>query len=76
MAGYVYLITVILFQAVLQHIERRELYRLLSGEPVSQQHGKMLSPISRHEQVLRGWRSQNQMPKGGLQKMDHTETTK
>ena len=58
MIGSVFVLAAILiFQAVLQHIERRELYRLLNGEPEKPPRGKVENPISRHEQVLRGWRS-------------------
>nr|DAR09060.1 MAG TPA: hypothetical protein [Caudoviricetes sp.] len=62
MIGSVFVLAAILiFQAVLQHIERRELYRLLNGEPEKPPRGKVENPISRHEQVLRGWRDKTKV---------------
>ncbi len=62
MIGSVFVLAAILiFQAVLQHIERRELYRCLNGEPEKLPRGKVENPISRHEQVLRGWRDKTKV---------------
>lgn len=62
MIGSVFVLAAILiFQAVLQHIERMELYRLLNGEPEKPPRGKVENPISRHEQVLRGWRDKTKV---------------
>ena len=50
------LAAILILQAVLFHFERRELYRMLNGEREKPSRGKVENPISRHDQVLRGWR--------------------
>lgn len=48
---------IVILLVVLQHLERRELYNRIAGEPVKQQRGKVENPVSRHEQVLHSWRN-------------------